>query len=83
MSRYAISLYAGENINTADLVFEVAEKTDSSVVMRLPFAQGGFLQQKYTLAEGSYMLHNELSFVGIDNYVPRNVTMFDSHNAAS
>ncbi len=77
MSRYAISLYAGENINTADLVFEVAEKTDSSVVMRLPFAQGGFLQQKYTLAEGSYMLHNELSFVGIDNYVPRNVTMFD------
>ncbi|MDE5731739.1 MAG: YidC/Oxa1 family insertase periplasmic-domain containing protein, partial [Bacteroidales bacterium] len=77
MSKYNLSLYAGETINTGDLVFRVAEKTDSSVVMRLHFAQGGYLQQKYTLAEDSYMLQNELSFVGIDNFVPRNVSMFD------
>lgn len=77
MSKYNLSLYAGETINTGDLVFHVAEKTDSSVVMRLHFAQGGYLQQKYTLAEDSYMLRNELSFVGIDNFVPRNVSMFD------
>lgn len=77
MSRYGISVFAGENINTGDFVFQVAEKSDSSVVMRLPFSGGGYLQQKYTLAAGSYMVMNELSFVGLDSFVPRNVGMFD------
>jgi YidC/Oxa1 family membrane protein insertase len=45
--------------------------------MRLPFAQGGYIEQKYWLPEGSYMLQNELSFVGMDEVIPRNVSMFD------
>ncbi|MBR5568716.1 MAG: membrane protein insertase YidC [Bacteroidales bacterium] len=76
-SQYGISLYAGENINTKDLVFQVAEKTDSSVVMRLPFAQGGYIQQKWSLTAGSYMVNNELSFVGMENVIPRNVSRYD------
>ena len=76
-SQYGISLYAGENINTKDLVFQVAEKTDSSVVMRLPFAQGGYIQQKWSLTAGSYMVQNELSFVGMENVIPRNVSRYD------
>ena len=77
MSQYNISIYAGESVNTKDFVFNLHEATDSSVVMRLPFAQGGYIEQKYWLAEGSYMLQNELSFVGMDELVPRNVSMFD------
>ena len=76
-SQYGISLYVGENINTKDLVFQVAEKTDSSVVMRLPFAQGGYIQQKWSLTAGSYMVNNELSFVGMENVIPRNVSRYD------
>ena len=45
--------------------------------MRLPFAQGGYIQQKYTLNEGSYIVSNELSFVGMGNLIPRNVSMLD------
>ena len=77
MSEYNIGIYAGESVNTKDLVFNVAEVTDSSVVMRLPFAQGGYIEQSYWLTEGSYMLQNELSFVGMDEVIPRNVSMFD------
>ena len=77
MSEYNIGIYAGESVNTKDLVFNVAEVTDSSVVMRLPFAQGGYIEQSYWLTEGSYMLQNELSFVGMDEGIPRNVSMFD------
>lgn len=77
MSSYDITLYAGENISTGDFVFEVAEASDSCVVMRLPFAGGGYIQQKYTLASGSYMVDNELSFVGMGNVIPKNVSMFD------
>ena len=76
-SQYGISVFAGENINTKDFVFEVAEHTDSTIVMRLPFAQGGYIQQKYSLTEGSYMVQNELSFVGMGNVIPRNVSILD------
>ena len=77
MSQYNIGIYAGESVNTKDFVFNLHEATDSSVVMRLPFAQGGYIEQKYWLAEGSYMLQNELSFVGMDQLIPRNVSMLD------
>ena len=76
-SQYGISIYAGENINTKDFVFQVAEHNDSLLVMQLPFAQGGYIQQVYALSKGSYMMQNELSFVGMDDVIPRNVSMLD------
>ena len=76
-SQYGISIYAGENINTKDFVFQVAEHNDSLLVMRLPFAQGGYIQQVFSLSEGSYMMQNELSFVGMGDLIPRNVSMLD------
>ena len=76
-SQYGISIYAGENINTKDFVFQVAEHNDSLLVMQLPFAQGGYIQQVYSLSEGSYMMQNELSFVGMGDLIPRNVSMLD------
>ena len=76
-SQYGISIYAGENINTKDFVFQVAEHNDSLIVMQLPFAQGGYIQQVYSLSEGSYMMQNELSFVGMGDLIPRNVSMLD------
>ena len=59
-SQYGISIYAGENINTRDFVFQVAEYTDSTLVMQLPFAGGGYLQQRFYLPANSYMMQNEL-----------------------
>ena len=75
MSQYGISLYAGEYINTKDFVFDVVEHNDSTLVMRMPFANGGYLQQKYTLSSGAYNVKNELSISG--NVVPRNVSSLD------
>ena len=76
-SENGISVFAGENINTKDLVFQVAEHTDSTIVMRLPFMNGGYIQQSYKLENDGYMLQNELSFVGLGNVIPRNVSMLD------
>ena len=76
-SQLGISVFAGENINTKDFVFQVAEHTDSKIVMQLPFAQGGYIQQTYSLEEGSYMVQNELAFVGMGEVMPRNVSMID------
>ena len=76
-SQMGVSVYAGENVNTKDFVFRVAEHSDSVIVMQLPFAGGGYIQQKYSLSEGSYMMKNELSFVGMENIIPRNVSSVD------
>jgi len=77
MSQYGINIFAGENINTKDFVFQVVAHDDSTIVMQLPFAGGGYIQQKYWLTEGSYMMQNELSFINMDGIIPRNVSMLD------
>ena len=76
-AEYSLSLYAGEAIRTRDFNFQVAEQSDSTLVMRLPFAGGGYIEQKYTLHADSYQVDNLLSFVEMGNVIPRNVTMFD------
>lgn len=76
-SQMGISVYAGENINTKDFVFNVAEYNDSTIVMQLPFSNGGYIQQKFSLTKGSYMVQNELSFVGMEDIILRNVSMLD------
>ena len=76
-SDYNIAVFAGENINTRDIAFEVSETTDTSVVMRLPFSNGGYMEQKFTLPQGSYMVRNELSFVNVDGLIPRKINSFD------
>ena len=76
-SDFNIAVFAGENLNTRDLNFQVAEVSDTSVVMRLPFSNGGYLEQKYILPPDSYMVRNELSFVGMDELIPPKINMFD------
>jgi len=74
---YSVSLYAGEQINTSDFVFQVSSITDSSIVMVLPFAKGGYIEQSYTLKNDSYSVDNLLSFVDMASFIPRNVSSFD------
>lgn len=76
-SELNVNVFAGESVDTKEFVFDIAEVTDSSVVMRLPFEQGGYIQQKYVLSQGSYMVHNELSFVGMDDVIPNRVSSVD------
>ena len=76
-SDFGVGVYVGEQINTKNFNFKVAECTDSSIVMHLPFSSGGYIQQKYWLTEGSYMMQNELSFVDMNTAIPRNVSNID------
>ncbi len=76
-AEYSVSVYTGEYINTKDFIFQLAESTDSSLVMRLPFSNGGYIEQKYILPADSYSLRNELAFVGMESIIPRNVSSYD------
>ncbi|MCQ2135451.1 MAG: membrane protein insertase YidC [Bacteroidales bacterium] len=77
MSRMGINIYAGQNINTEDFTFEVAESTDSTLVMRLPSQDGGYIQLSYALSEGSYELAQDIAFVGMNKTIPARVGSFD------
>lgn len=70
-------VYAPTAVDTRKFNFEVSEVTDSSVVMRLPFAGGGFIEQKYTLKKDSYSVDQAMSLVGMGHLIPRNVTGID------
>ena len=74
MSHYGIEIFAGETINTSDFNFVLSEQTDTSVAMRLPFANGGYVEQRYNISEGSYSVNNQLSFVGMEQIIPKNVS---------
>ena len=76
-AEYAISIYAGEYIRTSDFNFTLVGQSDTSLVFRLPFSNGGYIEQRYSLAPGSYDVHNLLSFVGMDDVIPRNVGNYD------
>ena len=76
-AEYSVSVYAGEFIRTKDFNFEVAAQTDSSVLLRLPFAAGGCIEQEYVLHADSYRVDNLLSFKGMQAVIPRNVSVFD------
>ena len=44
-AEYAVSVYTGQYIRTTDFNFSIAEKTDTSVVFRLPFGGSGATAQ--------------------------------------
>lgn len=77
MSHYGIEVFAGEIINTSDFNFVLAEQTDTSVAMMLPFSNGGYIEQRYSISEGSYSVNNQLSFVGMEEIIPKNVSSFN------
>lgn len=76
-SEYSISIYAGEYIRTRNFNFELVSASDSVAVMRLPFRNGGYIEQRYVLSPDTYILENELSFIGMDDIIPKNVSVFD------
>ena len=76
-AEYAVSIYAGQYIRTTDFNFSVSEHSDSTVTFRLPFQSGGYIEQSYVLQKDGYKVDNLLSFVGMQNVIPRNVGSYD------
>ncbi len=65
-SLFDLEINADQWVNTSDLDFQMAEQTDTSVTMRLAFAEESYMDAVFTLAPGSYMVGYDLHFVGMD-----------------
>lgn len=75
-NHYDVSVYVGEFIQTQNFTFDVASCSDSLAVLRMPFENGGYIEQVYSLSVGSYMVNSELAFVNMTN-IPRQVNSID------
>ena len=75
-NHYDVSVYGGEFIQTQNFTFDVASCSDSLAVLRMPFENGGYIEQVYSLSAGSYMVNSELAFVNMTN-IPRQVNSID------
>ena len=73
------TVYAPTAVDTRKFNFNyiAEESSDRVMVMRLPFSNGGYIEQRYTLAEDAYSVDESVSFVGMNSLIPRNVLSMD------
>ena len=78
-SQLGFVVYAPTAIDTRKFTFQYLSEasTDSTVVMRLPLGDGGYIEQCYTLEKDAYSLRETVSFVGMGALIPRNVGSID------
>ncbi len=62
-----VSGTAEGRVNTSDLYFRVHEKTANSITLRAMTSQGGFFEQKYSIAPGSYNIDYSIRIEGLGN----------------
>ena len=72
-------VYAPTAVDTRkfNFIYVPEASDDHTVVMRLPFASGGYVEQVYTLEPDSYSVRETVSLVGMENLIPRNVNSID------
>ncbi len=77
-NNFSIDLYSGEQINTGEFFFTpgVIEQ-ENILTFTLHFDEDAYLEYVYVLNEDAYMLNLQINLVGMDRYIPRNVTQMD------
>ncbi len=78
-SQLGFVVFAPNAVDTRKFNFSYVPEasSDNTVVMRLPFSNGGYIEQRYTLAEDSYSVDEQVSFVGMKDLIPANVLSMD------
>lgn len=73
-SNFNMDFFTDQQINTSDFTFTPVSKTDSTVVMRLSFAENAYVDYSYTLSSDSYLVDFNVKMVGMNKYISRNVS---------
>lgn len=73
-SNFSIDFFTDQQLSTSDFNFTRISQTDTSLVMRLLFAENAYIEHVYTLSPDSYMVDFNLRMVGMDKYISRNVS---------
>ncbi len=72
-----LKFFTNQEISTQNFAFELAEKSDSSLVYRLSVDSVSFVEFSYLLPSGSYMMEFNVRFSSMKRLLSRSSTMFD------
>lgn len=76
-SSFGLQLYTDQYINTGEFTYEPVVSNDSTLVMRLYFSDTAFIEHRYFLPAGSYMVDFDVHMVNMDRHIPRNASQFE------
>ncbi len=77
-SDFNIQLFTPSQVNTSDLNYVLNHQDKNSIEFRLFFDQDSYLEHKYILVDGSYMLDFKINLVNMQDFIPRNITGVDA-----
>ena len=60
-------------VSTGGLYFDVAEQNEQSIVLRAPTTTGGYFEQSYSIADGSYNIDYDIKLEQLNNVVSQGV----------
>ena len=75
----SLQFFANQQLNTSAFIFVPLQESlsDSTLRMRLYMDSLSYIEYAYSLPAHSYMMDLDVSFVGMQQYIPRNHTQFD------
>ncbi len=76
-SDFSMVFFTDQRISTNNFNFTAHSQTDSSIVFRLSFSGGAYLDYVYTLPEDSYLLGLNIVTSGMESIIPKNVSQFE------
>lgn len=76
-SRFALRLFTNQDLYTSNFAFDLASRTDTTVVYRLYLDSLSFIEYTYTLPENGFMVDLNVRLSGMNRHIPRNTTNLD------
>lgn len=73
-SDLAFEYYTDQRISTSNFNYKKVSQTDSSLVLRLEFANSSYIEHIYTLAPDSYLVDFKVRMVGMKQYISRSMS---------
>ena len=76
-SRLSLRLFTNQDLYTSNFAFDLASRTDTSLVYRLYLDSLSFIEYTYTLPEKGFMVDLNVRLSGMNRHIPRNTTNLD------
>lgn len=77
-NKLGLDLFVGEQINTGHFYFDTqATEEENTLSFTLHFDDNAYIEYVYLLEEESYLLNFHINMIGMDRFIPRNVTQMD------
>lgn len=76
-SEFSLTFFTDVTVNTAQRYFKVVENNDNAIALRLYADSLSWVEYRYTLAQGSYMVDFKIAFNNMERYLTPAQTSLD------